>query len=154
MASSESAERKRPLEPSGDEEGNDAKRQRTAEVADLGCFSVSLAVQDLERSKQFYTALGFEVGHSVPGEKWLIMKNGTTNIGLFEKMFEQNMLTFNPGWTHDAQPLEHFDDVRDIQKRALAAGVEVKKKAEGESGPASMVVVDPDGNTILFDQHV
>lgn len=122
---------------------------------DLGGFSVSLAVKDLQASKEFYEALGFEVFHGAEEQGWLIMKGPSCNIGLFQGMFEKNILTFNPGWDENARPVEGFTDVRQIQQHLKDAGIPIAKEIEaGESGPASFVVVDPDGNPILIDQHV
>ena len=118
----------------------------------LGAFSVSLAVKDLTVSKQFYESLGFQVFAGDPSMKYLIMQNGTTLIGLFEGMFENNILTFNPGWDHDANPLAEFEDVRSIQKHLQEQGYDTGKEIEGD-GPGSFMITDPDGNTILFDQH-
>lgn len=121
----------------------------------LGAFSVSLAVKDLETSKQFYQKLGFEVFHGDQSQNWLIMKNGDTVIGLFQGMFERNILTFNPGWDQDAQTLEEFTDVRELQKEMKEEGIEFSSEAdESSSGPASFMIIDPDGNPILIDQHV
>jgi catechol 2,3-dioxygenase-like lactoylglutathione lyase family enzyme len=121
----------------------------------LGCFSVSLAVKDLEISKQFYQKLGFSVFGGDQSQNWLIMKNGDTNIGLFQGMFEKNILTFNPGWDQDARPVEKFTDVRDLQKELKEKGIEFSSEAdEDSSGPASFIIVDPDGNPVLLDQHV
>ncbi len=122
---------------------------------ELGSFSISLTVKDLETSKQFYEKLGFEVFHGDAAQNWLIMKNGDHVIGLFQGMFEQNILTFNPGWDSNAQKLETFTDVRELQRQLKAQGVELEQEAdESTSGPASFLVVDPDGNPILVDQHV
>ncbi|MCP4381736.1 MAG: VOC family protein [Hyphomicrobiales bacterium] len=122
---------------------------------DLGNFSVSLAVKNLSVSRTFYEKLGFAAIGGDPGQGWLIMKNPSCVIGLFQGMFEKNTLTFNPGWDDAGQTLEAFIDVRDIQKRLRADGIELVKEAdESTSGPASCVVVDPDGNPILIDQHV
>lgn len=122
---------------------------------ELGNFSVSLAVKDIEASKLFYEKLGFKVFAGDQGQNWLIMKNGGHNIGLFQGMFEKNILTFNPGWNSDAQPLGEFTDVRELQRRLRESAVELISEAdEGSTGPASFMTVDPDGNTILFDQHV
>ncbi|MEZ5313461.1 MAG: VOC family protein [Thermoanaerobaculia bacterium] len=119
----------------------------------LGAFSVSLAVKDLAVSKSFYEKLGFQP-FAGNGKTYLILKSGETVIGLFQGMFEHNILTFNPGWDQSAQPLPEFDDVRELQKHFRAQGVEPMQAAdESGTGPASFVVVDPDGNTILFDQH-
>lgn len=121
----------------------------------LGAFSVSLAVKDIAASKAFYQQLGFEVVHGDEAQNWLILRNGTTNIGLFQGMFEKNTLTFNPGWDQTAAPLEAFDDVRDIQKQLKAADIPLISEAdEDTSGPASVVLMDPDGNPVLLDQHV
>ena len=121
----------------------------------LGAFSVSLAVNDLAASRAFYQKLGFEVFAGEAAQSWLIMKNGDCVIGLFQGMFEKNMLTFNPGWDADARPLDSFTDVRELQRRMKAQGVElISETDEDATGPASFVVLDPDGNPILFDQHV
>jgi catechol 2,3-dioxygenase-like lactoylglutathione lyase family enzyme len=120
----------------------------------LGAFSVSLAVKDLAASEAFYKKFGFERYHGEPEQNWLIMKNGDHLIGLFQGMFEDNILTFNPGWDQDAGELDAFTDVREIQQQLKAAGVELISEADEEtSGPASLMVADPDGNTILIDQH-
>ncbi|MCR9197084.1 MAG: VOC family protein [Planctomycetaceae bacterium] len=121
----------------------------------LGAFSVSLAVKDIAASRAFYEKLGFEVVHGDEAANWLILRSGTTNIGLFQGMFEKNTLTFNPGWDQMAAPLEEFDDVREIQKHLRAADVPLISEAdEATSGPASVVLMDPDGNPVLLDQHV
>lgn len=121
---------------------------------ELGAFSVSLAVKDIAASRAFYEKLGFSVFGGNQEQNWLIMKNGTTLIGLFQGMFEKNMLTFNPGWDSDAQPLPDFADVRQIQRHLLAQGVQLDARAdEHGSGPAHIVVADPDGNPVLIDQH-
>jgi len=120
-----------------------------------GAFSISLSVKDLEASKSFYEKLGFSVFGGNTAQHWLIMKNGDHIIGLFQGMFEKNMLTFNPGWDQDANPLASFTDVRDLQRALKAQGVIIQTEAdENTSGPASFVIVDPDGNPILIDQHV
>jgi len=119
----------------------------------LGAFSISLSVKDLALSRAFYEKLGFSKFHGEEEQKWLILKNGDTVIGLFEGMFPKNMLTFNPGWNQDAQNIDDFDDVREIQKSLLAAGVQLDTQAENNEGPASIVLTDPDGNPILIDQH-
>ena len=123
---------------------------------DLGNFSVSLVVKDIEASRLFYEKLGFSVFTGNESQNWLIMKNGeTTIIGLFQGMFEQNILTFNPGWDSNGRTLDHFTDVREIQRHLKSQGVAFQTEAdESTTGPASFVVVDPDGNPILFDQHV
>ena len=120
----------------------------------LGAFSVSLAVRDLEASRQFYETLGFSAFAGDPSQGWQILRNGDTVIGLFRGMFEKNMLTFNPGWDQNAQPLEQFTDVRELQRRLKARGVVLTTEAdESTTGPASFIAVDPDGNPILVDQH-
>lgn len=122
---------------------------------ELGAFSVSLAVSDIHVSKGFYEKLGFEVFGGEIDENWLIMKNGEATIGLFQGMFERNILTFNPGWDSNAQSLESFIDVRDIQRRLKELDLEIQTEAdESGEGPASFMIVDPDGNPILVDQHV
>ena len=122
---------------------------------DLGAFSISLAVQDLEASRVFYEKLGFTVVGGDPSQNWLILRNGGHNIGLFQGMFDKNILTFNPGWDDEAQPVGDFTDVRELQRRLKAAGVPLVVEAdESSAGPASFVVVDPDGNPVLVDQHV
>jgi len=122
---------------------------------DIGNFSVSLAVKDLSVSRAFYEKLGFEIIGGDASQGWLIMKSPTCVIGLFQGMFEKNTLTFNPGWDASGQTLEKFIDVREIQKKLKADGVEFASEAdETTSGPASCMVIDPDGNPILFDQHV
>lgn len=122
---------------------------------ELGAFSVSLAVSDIHVSKGFYENLGFEVFGGEIDENWLIMKNGEATIGLFQGMFERNILTFNPGWDSNAQSLESFIDVRDIQRRLKELDLEIQTEAdESGEGPASFMIVDPDGNPILVDQHV
>jgi lactoylglutathione lyase len=114
-----------------------------------------LAVKDINASKLFYEKLGFTVFGGDQAKNWLIMKNGANNIGLFQGMFEKNILTFNPGWNSDAQALETFTDVRDLQRQLKARGVELISEAdESSTGPASLMLVDPDGNTILVAQHV
>ena len=121
----------------------------------LGNFSVSLAVKNIEASKLFYEKLGFTVFGGDQSQGWLIMKNGDHNIGLFQGMFEKNILTFNPGWNSNAEPLSEFTDVREIQRQLKAKGVTMIAEAdESSSGPASFMIADPDGNTILVDQHV
>lgn len=120
----------------------------------LGAFSVSLAVKDLPASRAFYERLGFEAFAGEPEQGWLILRNGTAAIGLFQGMFEGNILTFNPGWDRDAQNLEDFLDVREIQDRLKAAGVALMKEADPDTqGPEHITLKDPDGNAILIDQH-
>jgi len=122
---------------------------------ELGAFSISLAVKDLEASRAFYEKLGFASFGGVAAQNWLILKNGPHVIGLFQGMFDKNMLTFNPGWDQDARPLGAFTDVRALQRSLKAQGVTLASEAdENSTGPASFVVVDPDGNPILVDQHV
>lgn len=121
---------------------------------DLGAFSVSLAVKDIEASKIFYEKLGFSIFFGDQSQNWLIMKNGDHVIGLFQGMFEKNGLTFNPGWDKNAQPLDEFTDIRILQQQLKERGVVLVTEAdENSTGPASFMVIDPDGNPILFDQH-
>ncbi|REK17742.1 MAG: VOC family protein [Planctomycetota bacterium] len=121
----------------------------------LGAFSVSLAVKDLEASRSFYEKFGFEVFAGEASQGWLILKNGQHILGLFQGMFDKNTLTFNPGWSQSAQPLESFTDVRQLQRELKAQGVTLATEAdETTTGPASFVAIDPDGNPILVDQHV
>ncbi len=121
----------------------------------LGAFSVSLSVKDIQASKLFYEKLGFTVFAGDLSKNYLIMKNGQALIGLFQGMFENNILTFNPGWDEEAQLLPSYDDVRDIQRRLKEQGLELDHQADEEAtGPASLVLRDPDGNVILFDQHI
>jgi catechol 2,3-dioxygenase-like lactoylglutathione lyase family enzyme len=120
----------------------------------LGAFSISLAVKDLAASRVFYEALGFEAAGGDPAAGWLILREGSTVIGLFQGMFERNMLTFNPGWDQQAEPVDPFTDVRDIQRRLKDSGLSFVQEAdESSTGPASFVLTDPDGNPVLFDQH-
>ncbi len=122
---------------------------------ELGAFSISLTVKDIEASKAFYEKLGFEFFAGDVAQDWVILRNGDTVIGLFQGMLAKNTLTFNPGWSSNAQELDVFTDVRDIQRHLKAQGVELLTEAdEDTTGPASFVVVDPDGNPILIDQHV
>ena len=122
---------------------------------DLGNFSVSLNVKDLETSRAFYAKLGFEPVAGDASQNWLIMQNpGRTTIGLFQGMFDRNTLTFNPGWTSDMQDLDTFTDVREIQRTLREAGLDLQLTAdESTTGPASVMLADPDGNPILIDQH-
>lgn len=121
----------------------------------LGAFSVSLTVSDIHASKAFYEKLGFEEFGGNIEQNWLIMKNRDCIIGLFQGMFDKNILTFNPGWDANAATLESYTDVRDIQKQLKERGIEITTEADGSStGPASFVIVDPDGNPILVDQHI
>ncbi len=122
---------------------------------DLGAFSISLAVEDIEVSRAFYEKLGFEAFAGDMSQNWLIMKNGDHVIGLFQGMFERNTLTFNPGWDNSARQIDDFTDVRVLQRRLQERGIEIVVPAdESTSGPASFMIVDPDGNPILIDQHV
>jgi predicted enzyme related to lactoylglutathione lyase len=121
---------------------------------ELGAFSISLAVKDVEVSRSFYEKLGFTTMGGDAAQGWLILKSGDTLIGLFQGMFEKNMLTFNPGWDANAQNLSSFTDVREIQRRLKEQGVAFVEQAdETTSGPAHFLIVDPDGNPILIDQH-
>ena len=122
---------------------------------ELGAFSISLAVKDIEASREFYEKLGFQEFGGDASQNWLIMKNGGTVIGLFQGMFEKNMLTFNPGWDSNASKLNDYTDVRELQHRLKEQGVKLISEAdESTVGPASFIVVDPDGNPFLFDRHV
>ncbi|MDX2442494.1 MAG: VOC family protein [Bacteroidales bacterium] len=120
----------------------------------LGAFSVSLKVKDINASKSFYENLGFSVFGGDIKMNYLIMKNGNSIIGLFQGMFENNILTFNPGWDENANSIVNFDDVREIQKQLLGKGVRIENEIDTTSGPASLTLIDPDGNAILIDQHV
>jgi len=120
----------------------------------LGVFSLSLTVKDIEKSRVFYENLGFSSFGGDQEQGWLVMKNGNTNIGLFQGMFENNIMTFNPGWGPDAEPLSSFEDIRELQKKLKKAGLKLDSEVEGSEGPGSLMLTDPDGNTILFDQHV
>lgn len=121
----------------------------------LGNFSISLAVKDIAASRAFYEKLGFTAWGGDQAQNWLILKNGSTVVGLFQGMFERNILTFNPGWDRDGQLLPEFTDVRDLQRELHAQGVPLLSEAdEATTGSASFMVEDPDGNQILVDQHV
>lgn len=121
----------------------------------LGAFSISLAVKDLQTSQAFYEKLGFAVVAGGLEQNYLILDNAGHKIGLFQGMFERNILTFNPGWDQNASPLADYTDIRDLQRELKAKGVEIDTEAdESTSGPASLMVTDPDGNPILLDQHV
>ena len=121
---------------------------------ELGAFSISLAVADLEASREFYEQLGFEKVGGDPSQNWLIVRNGDHTIGLFHGMFEKNILTFNPGWDKFGSQLESFTDVRELQRRLKANGIHIADEAdENGVGPANFLAVDPDGNPILVDQH-
>ncbi len=122
---------------------------------DLGAFSISLAVKDLEASRLFYEKLGFTVAHGQQSQGWLIMKNGDHVIGLFQGMFPTNIMTFNPGWTADAKTLDAYTDVRDLQRQLKARGLALMTEVdEAGRGPGSFMLADPDGNVILVDQHI
>jgi len=121
----------------------------------LGAFSVSLAVKDLEASKAFYGKLGFEPFAGDPEQGWLMLRNGESVIGLFQGMFPSNILTFNPGWNQSAHALDSFTDIREIQRQLKLAGLELDAEAdESSTGAGSLMLTDPDGNQILIDQHV
>lgn len=121
----------------------------------LGAFSISLSVKDIHASKQFYETLGFTVFAGSLEQNYLIMKNGNALVGLFQGMFEGNIMTFNPGWDENATKLDSFEDVRDIQKHLKSNNITLIQEAdENSSGPGSVILTDPDGNTILLDQHV
>jgi catechol 2,3-dioxygenase-like lactoylglutathione lyase family enzyme len=127
----------------------------TPSKPELGAFSVSLAVKDLAKSRGFYESLGFEVVFGAAEQNWLILRNGTTTIGLFKGMLPGNSMTFNPGWDAQAKALATFTDVRELQRRFEARGVKLTTRAdEASTGPAHFTLADPDGNMILFDQHV
>ena len=120
----------------------------------LGAFSVSLAVKDLDASKSFYEQLGFDSIGGDPQQNWLIMKNGDHVIGLFHGMFEGNILTFNPGWDQDGAELDSFTDVRELQRELKEHGVtRISEADDSTEGPASLMLADPDGNQIMIDQH-
>ncbi len=121
----------------------------------LGKFSVSLTVKDIAASRAFYEKLGFKVSGGDQAQKWLVLQNETATIGLFQGMFEKNLLTFNPGWDRSKKTLPDFDDVREIQRTLVSNGLTLATKAdESSTGPASLMLLDPDGNPILIDQHV
>jgi len=121
----------------------------------LGAFSVSLSVKNIEQSKVFYQKIGFEKVGGEQSQNWLILRNGDHTIGLFQGMFDANIMTFNPGWDKDCKTLESFTDIRVLLKDFEAQGINIiQKSIDGESGPSSLSIQDPDGNTILIDQHV
>ena len=121
----------------------------------LGAFSISLSVKDIKASKQFYEDIGFTVFAGDLSQNYLIMKNGNSTIGLFQGMFENNILTFNPGWDENATPLGDFEDIRKIQRSLKEKGIQLISEAdESATGPASLMLLDPDGNPILIDQHL
>lgn len=120
----------------------------------LGAFSLSLSVKDIKASRKFYETLGFEKFHGDVEQGWLIMKSPTAVIGLFQDMFDTNIMTFNPGWDSEAKEVNPFDDVRDIQSKLKMAGIEIQNEVDtNTTGPGSFMITDPDGNTILIDQH-
>ncbi|WP_245601118.1 VOC family protein [Marinobacterium jannaschii] len=121
----------------------------------LGTFSISLTVRDLQASRSFYEKLGFSASCGDEAENWLIMQNGDQLIGLFQGMFERNMLTFNPGWDQQGNQLETFTDIRELHQRLSASDIPIEQdeSCASEAGPASFIVTDPDGNPILIDQH-
>ena len=122
---------------------------------ELGAFSISLTVKDIEKSKDFYEKLGFSIFGGDQSQNWLIMKNGDHIIGLFQDMFKSNILTFNPGWNQNGEELGSFTDVRELLQEYKSKGLKIADESiSGESGPSSFSVIDPDGNSILFDQHV
>jgi len=122
---------------------------------ELGAFSISLTVKDLQASREFYEKLGFQVRGGNADENWLVLRNGNCIIGLFHGMFDKNMLTFNPGWDVDKNTLDRFSDVRELQRQLKAQGVTLSPEAdESATGPGYFMTADPDGNPILVDQHV
>jgi len=122
---------------------------------ELGAFSISLAVKDLEKSRAFYEKFGFKAFVGDPSQNWLILKNGGHVIGLFQGMFDRNIITFNPGWDQNAQKIEPFTDIRELQRQLKEEGIQLVSEAdESTIGPASFMAVDPDGNPVLVDQHV
>jgi len=122
---------------------------------ELGAFSISLAVKDINASKEFYEKFGFNVIGGDISQNWLILRNSDHTIGLFQGMFEKNTLTFNPGWDKNANKLDSYTDIRDLQRELKAQGIKFESEAdEGTTGPASFIIKDPDGNPILIDQHV
>jgi catechol 2,3-dioxygenase-like lactoylglutathione lyase family enzyme len=132
-----------------------SNRSKKGVTMDLGAFSVSLAVKDLSASKEFYEKLGFAVVGGDASQNWLILRNNGHTIGLFQGMFENNILTFNPGWDSNAKPVDGFTDVRELQRNLKSQGVALVMEADEDTeGPASLMAVDPDGNQILIDQHV
>ncbi len=134
---------------------SDDKNVKKDDPLMLGNFSVSLTVKDIKASKAFYEKLGFQQVAGVLEQKWVVLQSGTTNIGLFQGMFEKNSLTFNPGWDHEKKTPKDFQDVRELQKLFKSRGIELDNEAdEASDGPASFSLTDPDGNPILFDQFV
>ena len=121
----------------------------------LGAFSISLTVKDIEASKSFYEKFGFVVVSGNAKQKWLVLSNGDHKIGIFQGMFEKNMMTFNPGWDQNKTKLDSFTDIRELQRQLKAKGVSLQKEADEKTrGPESFIAIDPDGNPILVDQHV
>lgn len=134
---------------------SEEERTKNENALELGNFSVSLTVKDVKASKAFYEKLGFQQVGGELAQNWVVLKNGETKIGLFQGMFDKNMLTFNPGWNSSKETLEEFQDVRELQRTLKARGIELQTEAdESTDGPAFFTLVDPDGNPILFDQHV
>ncbi len=127
---------------------------KETEISSLGNFSVSLAVKDIKASMAFYGALGFSAMHDSSEQGWVILTNGKVVIGLFQGMFENNILTFNPGWGEMAQPLSKFKDIRDIQSELKEKGLNISTEVASDTGPGSFILSDPDGNVIMLDQHV
>ena len=131
------------------------ERTKNENALELGNFSVSLTVKDVKASKAFYEKLGFQQVGGELAQNWVVLKNGETKIGLFQGMFDKNMLTFNPGWNSAKETLEEFQDVRELQRTLKARGIELQSEVdESTDGPGFFTLVDPDGNPILFDQHV
>lgn len=131
------------------------KQPEKDDALQLGNFSVSLNVKDIKASKAFYEKLGFKQTHGKLEQNWVVMMNGTVTVGLFQGMFERNMLTFNPGWNAQKETLKDFQDVRELQRTLKARGIKFTSEAdEATDGPAFFTLTDPDGNPILFDQHV
>lgn len=121
----------------------------------LGAFSISLTVKDISKSQAFYEKLGFESVGGDPAQNWLILRNGDTTLGLFQGMFEKNVLTFNPGWDSQGEALSEYEDIRQLQAKLQERGLELVTQAdEATTGPASLTLLDPDGNPILLDQHI
>ncbi len=142
---------------SHDGDSHDRESTTIPSRLDLGAFSISLSVKDLAASRAFYEALGFEQIGGVPEQNWIILRNGHSIVGLFQGMFEGNMLTFNPGWAASQNHPEDFTDIRDLEKHVIASGIvpvtPITDEARKGAGPASLVLVDPDGNPVLIDQH-
>lgn len=137
--------------------GSDKSKQandKGSQKMNLGAFSISLAVKNLEESRAFYEKLGFEQIGGAAEQNWLILKNGESIIGLFQGMFDKNILTFNPGWAGDGEHPEEFTDIRELQKTLKERGLELITEADASTtGPASLTLIDPDGNPVLLDQH-